>query len=143
MGDCHIMLTLPRSALRPADGAIVVRLRADGPAWVRALPPLPGRARLGITVGEDGLLEAHDDLAARGYDLLAVVAGRRPGPHADVLVSADLREAQPRWFAALLLPAERVFDLRFGPVHVALRDELAVHLADRPDDAPPGRPGPR
>jgi hypothetical protein len=137
------MQTLPRTATRPADGSVVVRVHADGPGWVLALPPLPGRARLGITVGEDGLAASSDELAARGYDLLAVVAGRRPGPHADVLVPSDLREAQPRWFAALMLPAERVFDLRFGPVHVALRDELAVHLAERPDIAASGEAGRR
>jgi hypothetical protein len=141
MGDCRIMLTLPRTATRPADGSVVVRLRADEAAWVRALPPMPGRARLGITVGEQRLLAARDTLAERGYDLLAVVTGRRPGAHADVLVPGDLREAQPRWFAALMLPAERVYDLRFGPVHVALRDELAVHLRDRPDIAPKGEAG--
>jgi hypothetical protein len=143
MGDWTTMLTLPRTATRPADGTVVVRLRADEPAWVLALPPMPGRARLGITLGDASLRSAHDALADRGYDLLAVVAGRRPGLHADVLVTADLREAQPRWFAALMLPAERVFDLRFGPVHVALRDELAVHLTQRPDTAPPGEAGPR
>jgi len=137
------MLTLPRTATRPADGTVVVRLRADEDSWVRALPPMPGRARLGITVGEERLLSARDALAERGYDLLAVVEGRRPGAHADVLVPGDLREAQPRWFAALMLPAERVFDLRFGPVHVALRDELAVHLMERPDTARMGEAGPR
>ena len=41
---------------------------------------------------------------------------------------AVLREQHPRWFAALLLIADRVFDLRFGPVHVALHDELVAHL---------------
>jgi hypothetical protein len=143
MGDCRTMLTLPRTATRPADGTVVVRLRADEPAWVRALPPMPGRARLGITVGTKELLAARDELAERGYDLLGLVTGRRAGPHADVLVPGDLREAQPRWFAALMLPAQRVFDLRFGPVHVALRAELAVHLGERPDIAPTGEAGPR
>jgi hypothetical protein len=137
------MLTLPRTETRPSDGSVVVRLPASESGWVRALPPLPGRARLGITVGEDRLLADRATLAERGYDLLAVVAGRRPGPHADVLVPGDLRAAQPRWFSALMLPAERVFDLRFGPVHVALRDELAVHLSDRPDVAPQGEAGRR
>jgi hypothetical protein len=140
------MLTLPRTPARPTEGSVLVRLPADGKGWARALPPLPGRVRLGITVGDASLASARAELAERGYDLLAVVPGRSPGPHADILVPGELRQAQPNWFASLLLPAERIFDLRFGPVHVALRDELDVHLtpdahpAD-PHAAPPGGAG--
>jgi hypothetical protein len=137
------MFTLPRTPAHPTEGSVLVRVHADGEGWARALPPLPGRVRLRLTVGEPALTDAREELAGRGYDLVAVVPGRRPGPHADVLVPGELRQAQPGWFASLLLPAERTYDLRFGPVHVALRDELAVHLSADPDPAPTGEAGRR
>jgi len=116
-----------RSA-RPAEGPVLVRLGAADPSWVHGLPSVPEPLRVGITVGDASLLSAAEELAARGFDLIEVVPGRRPGPHADILVTAALREAHPRWFAALLLVADRVFDLRFGPVQMALHDELVAHL---------------
>jgi len=113
---------------RPAEGPVLVRIAADDPGWVQGLPPVPDPERVGVTVGEAALREDRVALAARGYDLIDVVPGRRPGRHADLLVPARLRDEHPRWFAALLLVADRVFDLRFGPVHVALHDELVAHL---------------
>lgn len=107
---------------------MLVRVPADGDAWVQGLPPVPDLERVGVTVGDAALRDGRAALAARGFDLIDVVPGRRPGRHADLLVPAHLRESHPRWFAALLLVAERVFDLRFGPVHVALHDELVAHL---------------
>ena len=116
-----------RSA-RPAEGPVLVRIAADDPSWVRGLPSVPEALRVGVTVGDASLASADEELAARGYDLIEVVPGRRPGPHADILVTAAVREEQPRWFAALLLVAGRVFDLRFGPVQLVLHDELVAHL---------------
>jgi hypothetical protein len=113
---------------RPSEGPVLVRVAADAPAWVRSLPPVPHPHRIGVTVGSERLRVEGTELATRGYDLIDVVAGRRPGPHADLLVPAVLREENPRWFSSLLLVSERVFDLRFGPVHVALHDELMAHL---------------
>ena len=121
------MLTEQRPVSRPADGSVVVRIDADLAGWERALPPVPG-TRVAVTVGTADLADARAELAARGYDLAGVVPGVRGGRHADVLVPATLRADQPRWFAALLLPAARVFDLRFGPVGTVLRAELAVLL---------------
>jgi hypothetical protein len=115
-----------RSA-RAAEGPVLVRVVA-GSDWVHGLPPLPESERVRVTVGDAALRDDRDGLAQRGYDLIEVVPGRRPGRHADLLVPAVLREQHPRWFAALLLIADRVFDLRFGPVHVALHDELVAHL---------------
>jgi len=118
---------------RPAEGPVLVRVATGAADWVTGLPPVPEGHRIGVTVGEAGLAGQAERLALRGYDLIDVVPGRRPGPHADLLVTYSLRAEDPRWFAALLLVAERVFDLRFGPVHVALRDELAAHLPPRDD----------
>ena len=123
-----------RSA-RPAEGPVLVRVAADDPSWVHGLPSVPDHLRVSITVADATLTSDEGRLAERGYDLIGVVPGRRPGHHADILVSSTLRAEHPRWFAALLLVAERVFDLRFGPVQVALRDELAAHLPS-PDPSP-------
>lgn len=113
---------------RPAEGPVLVRITADGTDWVQGLPPVPGPDRVGVTVGDAALEADRDALALRGLDLIGTVPGRRPGRHADLLITAELRRTHPRWFAALLLVADRVFDLRFGPVHVALHDELVAHL---------------
>ena len=113
---------------RPAEGPVLVRVAATEVDWVRGLPNVPAGARVGVTVGDAGLRGWADELAMRGYDLIDVVPGRRPGEHADLLVTAALRDEHPRWFSSLLLVAARVFDLRFGPVHVALHDELVAHL---------------
>ncbi|MGA1078315.1 MAG: hypothetical protein ACO3VG_04995 [Nitriliruptoraceae bacterium] len=121
------MLTVQRSLSRPADGSVVVRVDASRPGWEVALPPVPG-TRVAVTVGAADLADARGELAARGYDLVGVVPAVRGGRHADVLVPAALRADEPRWFAALLLPAARVFDLRFGPVGSVLRAELELLL---------------
>ncbi len=115
-------------AARPADGPVLVRVGATDPHWVHGLPSLPGALRVSVTVADIALRDQAQDLALRGYDLIAVVPGRQPGLHADLLVPATLRDDHPRWFAALLLVADRVFDLRFGPVQLALHDELVAHL---------------
>jgi hypothetical protein len=120
---------------RPTEGPVLVRIDAGDATWVRGLPTVPDGRRLGVTVGDASLCASGPDLAARGYDLIDVVPGRRPGRHADVLVPTDLRALHPRWFAGLLLVATRVFDLRFGPVHVALHDELVAHLPNHDDGA--------
>ena len=119
---------------RPADGPVLVRVDATDPSWVHGLPSVPAPLRVGVTVGDAALLPVSADLAARGFDVIQVVPGRRPGRHADILVTAALREEHPRWFAALLLVAGRVFDLRFGPVQHALREELIAHLPSTDSD---------
>jgi hypothetical protein len=47
-----------------------------------------------------------------------------------VLVPGDLRHAHPRWWASLHALAERVFDLRHGPVQQVLAAELDLHLRE-------------
>ena len=113
---------------RPSEGPVLVRVGADAATWAHGLPPVPAPHRIGVTVGLEHLRSDMVELSRRGYDLIDVVGGRRPGAHAYLLIPAVLRDEHPRWFAALLLVSERVFDLRFGPVHVALHDELVAHL---------------
>lgn len=115
-------------APRPSAGPVIVRIDANAHDWTLGLPSLPGGQLVGVTVGDVSLREDAEALALRGYDLIDVVAGRRPGRHADLLVTAALRDEHPRWFSALLLVADRVFDLDFGPVRLVLHDELLAHL---------------
>jgi hypothetical protein len=105
-----------------------VRIDAAAADWVLGLPAVPDSLSVSVTVGDPSLRDDARELAMRGYDLIDVVPGRSPGRHADLMVPAALREGHDRWFASLLLVAERVFDLRFGPVHIALHDELMAHL---------------
>lgn len=113
----------------PTDGTVIVRLRAEDQGWIHQLPVVRGRS-LTVTVGRADLLPVPaEELLARGYRLVGVAAEHRPiGPAVDVMVPASLREEQPGWWAQLEPLAERVFDLRMGPVRQVLAAEIDVHL---------------
>jgi hypothetical protein len=123
------MMTATRDRTRPLEGAVLVRIATVETEWFRALPSVPEGRRVGLTLGRAESTDATTELHRRGYDLVGVVTARGEGAHADVFVSAELRTSAPRWYASLLLPALRVFDLRFGPVHLVLRAEIDAHLA--------------
>jgi hypothetical protein len=112
------------------DGAVIVRLTATDRGWVAALPPVPDGRQLTVSVGHPSLLPVPvDELIARGYRIVGVAAEHRPiGLNVDVLVPRELRAAHPDWWVQLLGQAERVFDLRLGPVRHVLAAELALHL---------------
>lgn len=119
----------------PTDGAVIVRLRAPDRSWISQLPVVPGELTLTVTVGRSDLLPVPvDELAGRGYRLVGVAAEHRPiGPTVDILVPIRLREQRPDWWAQLAPLAERVFDLRMGPVRQLLAAEIDLHVrhADR------------
>ena len=112
------------------DGAVLVRIRASGPQWAARLPAVPARDVLTVTVGHPDLLPVPvDDLIAGGYRIVGVASAERPfGACVDVLVPADLRERCPAWWQQLGQVADRVFDLRMGPVLSVLGEELELHL---------------
>lgn len=114
----------------PTDGSVLVRVTALDRTWPRRLPPVPERAVLTVTVGHPDLLPvAVDDLVSGGYRIAGVASERRPvGRNVDVLVPPTLREHHPEWWAALTADAERVFDLRLGPVLMVLAAEIDLHL---------------
>ena len=114
----------------PTDGAVIVRLRAPDVGWISELPVVPGSRTLTVTVGRADLLPVPtEELLARGYRLVGVAAEHRPiGPTVDVMVPAGLREDEPEWWAQFESLAERVFDLRMGPVRFVLAAEIDVHL---------------
>jgi hypothetical protein len=122
--------------LRPApppaftDGSVLVRVAAADRSWARRLPPVPAGCVLTVTVGHPDLLPVPvDDLVGGGYRIVGVAADHRPvGWTVDLLVPAEVRAAHPAWWQQLLAGAERVFDLRLGPVQRVLAAELDLHL---------------
>jgi hypothetical protein len=120
-----------RATRRPPEGAVLVRVPAEGTEWAARLPVVPTDTVLTVTVNDASLVPVPvDDLIAGGYRIVGV-AGRDRGPVrcVDVLVPAGLREQEPVWWEALRGMAARVFDLRMGPVLAVLADELDRHLA--------------
>lgn len=121
--------TPPGEAL--TEGSVLVRLPAPDRGWAARLPAVPDGRTLTVTVGHPTLLPvAVDDLVSGGYRLVGVAAAQRPvGFSVDVLVPPDLRGAHPDWWSRLVASAERVFDLRHGPVLRVLEAELRMHAA--------------
>jgi hypothetical protein len=120
-----------RATRRPPDGAVLVRVPAEGQGWAARLPVVPTAEVLTVTVNDASLAPVPvDDLIAGGYRIVGV-AGRQQGPVrcVDVLVPFGLREQHPEWWAQLHGMAARVFDLRMGPVQAALGETLDRHLA--------------
>lgn len=119
------------SSLPIAEGDLLVRLRVtgrDAPAWANGLPGVPDGALLTVTLGHPGLADVTLELLARGYRVVGVADEQHAiGPLVDILVPQRTREADPAWWQALLPLAERVFDLRHGPVRMVLAPELERH----------------
>ena len=113
---------------------------ADG-AWVERLPPAPGNPESApVTVSFDDVeLAARDrtGVTALGYRVVGTGAVSEVHDAAHLLVSLSLVERHPRWWRALLDIAARVYDLRFGPVQMALREVLRVHEAPRRNGVAP------
>lgn len=116
---------------RPWDGAVLVRVRAEGPQWAGRLPSAPAPWVLTVTVGHPALLPVPvDDLLAGGYRIVGVAGEDQSfGACVDVFVPAALREQAPDWWAGMTRVADRIFDLRMGPVWSVLGAELELHLA--------------
>lgn len=110
-------------------GAVLVRLPAGEPDWPARLPALPDGEQVTLTLGRPDLLPLDTGpLRARGYRVVGAASEHRPlGPVVDLLVTEALRARAPGWWSEVLASAERVFDLRLGPVQVVLRSELLLH----------------
>lgn len=113
----------------PADGSVLVRIPVSGRGWARALPPVPAGGTLTVTLGHADLAPVPvDDLIASGYRIAGIAADHRPlGAVVDVLVPPAVRAANPAWWTTLVTAADRVFDLRLGPVARVLAAEIALH----------------
>jgi hypothetical protein len=112
-----------------ADGDVLVRLPAPDRSWPRSLPAAPDGWLLTVTLGHPRLVPVDADrLDAAGYRIVGTASEHRPiGLVVDVLVPAALRTAEPDWWGLVLARAERVFDLRLGPVQQVLAAELELH----------------
>jgi hypothetical protein len=111
------------------DGDVLVRLPASDVDWPATLPATPPGHVLTLTLGHPELLpRAGGSTLAVGYRIVGVATARRPvGPTVDLYVPATVREDHPGWWLAVLALAERVFDLRLGPVQRVLAAELELH----------------
>ena len=121
---------MPTPMTAPPAGTLLVRVSAAGPAWPRSLPAVPVGHRVTVTLGQAELIPGPGDgLEPSGYRVAGVAADHRPlGSVVDLLVPADLRHAEPEWWAEIRERADRVFDLAFGPVAQLLSAEVALHL---------------
>lgn len=122
----------PVERLAPPPGAVLVRVRADGPTWIDRLPPVPDGHLVTVSVSDVALREVPSaDLLRCGYRIVGIHPWRAATDDhgaVDLLVTAPLIEAQPRWWRDLVAVADRAFDLRLGPVQRVLGQEIALHL---------------
>jgi hypothetical protein len=114
----------------PADGDVLVRLPALDRGWPSELPAVPAGWTLTATLGHPRLLPVDADrLVDGGFRIVGAAAEHRPiGLVVDVLVPRALRETEPAWWDDVRARAERIFDLRLGPVRFVLAAELELHL---------------
>jgi hypothetical protein len=117
-------------ARQPADGDVLVRLPAFDRSWPSGIPAVPSGWTLTVTLGHPRLVPVDaDQLVTAGYRIVGAAVEHRPiGLVIDVLVPRALRLAAPDWWDEVHARAERVFDLRLGPVRSVLAAELALHL---------------
>lgn len=122
----NVPATLPSPV---TDGDVLVRLPATTGDWAATLPPVPQGAVLTVTLGHPALLPGPGQgPLPRGYRIVGVATERRPiGRRVDVFVPVAMRIEHPDWWEATLRQAERVFDLRLGPVQRVLAAELELH----------------
>ena len=121
--------------------SLCVEICVEDATWVEDLPPAPSSGRVSVSFDDAGLA-ARDRAAVEelGYPCVGVAATRNAHQVAHVLVSQATVTAHTRWWRAVLDAAERVYDLRFGPVQVLLRDVIALHHRI---DVGPSSPRPR
>jgi hypothetical protein len=107
---------------------LCVEVRVEKPTWIEDLPPAPANRH--ITVSFDSARYVARDRGAveqLGYIPVGVGTVGHVRDVAHLLVSLDVVNGHPRWWRALLDLAQRVYDLRFGPVQIALSEVLAKH----------------
>lgn len=107
---------------------MLVRIPARDRDWPLLLPAAPKNVHLTVTLGHPKLCPLDDTAQDRGYQVVGVAAGHRPiGACVDVWLPQAVLTHHATWAAPFRGLAERVFDLRLGPVRFALEHELALH----------------
>ena len=117
--------------------SLCVEVRVDDAAWIEDLPPAPAGRHVSLSF-DSARFVARDRQAVEelGYACVGVAGVGHVDGVAHLLVTADVVTAHTRWWRALLDLAQRVSDLRFGPVQMVLRDVLALHHGDLPGGRP-------
>lgn len=105
-----------------------MRIGARDRDWPELLPITPKNLRLTVTLGHPKLCPITDTAETRGYTVVGVASGHRPiGACVDVWLPQFVLTRHADWVREFRSLAERVFDLRLGPVRFALGPELAMH----------------
>ena len=121
------------------EARLCVEIAVDDGSWVERLPPAPASGA--VTLSFDELeLAARDRTAVTdlGYVVVGTAGVRHVDDVAHLVVSQRVIERHTRWWRAMLDLASRVYDLRFGPVQLALVEVLRLH-ADQAVEATPVR----
>lgn len=117
------------------ENYLCVEIAIAAATWVERLPPAPGGPDAPpVTLSfDDHELAARDRTAVTdlGYQLVGTAKVGHVSDVVHLLVALTAVDGHQRWWRALVDLATRVYDLRFGPVKLALRDVLTVHLEQR------------
>lgn len=118
-----------------AEGAVLVRLPVQDRSWAARLPVVPDGRLVTVAIGHPSLVPSRPtEPRTRGYRIVGIATERAPiGRSIDILVPASLRAGHPTWWHELARGAQRIFDLRMGPVQAVLASQLALHEAATPD----------
>jgi hypothetical protein len=123
--------------------SLCVEVCVEDATWIEDLPPTPANRHITLSF-DSARFVARDQQTVEqlGYVSVGVGTVGHVRDVAHLLVPVEIVNDHPRWWRALLDLAQRVYDLRFGPVQLALRDVLARHhTADtRNGQVPPARP---
>jgi hypothetical protein len=112
--------------------SLCVEVAVADASWMDDLPPAPVTAPITVTFDDAGLAGRDADaIEELGYRYAGIAPVHHAHQVAHVTVTWDLVARHPRWWRALLAVAQRVYDLRFGPVQQALREVLDVHATAR------------
>lgn len=111
--------------------SLCVEVGVQDATWIEDLPPAPANRLVSVSFDSTTFMARdREGVEELGYVCVGVGRAGHVSDVAHLLVSQEIVEAHPRWWRALLDLAERVYDLRFGPVQMVLRDVLALHHGD-------------
>lgn len=121
--------------------SLCVEVLVEDATWIEDLPPAPANRHISLSF-DSARFVARDRQAVEelGYTCVGVGAVGHVSDVAHLLVAPDVVDGHTRWWRALLDLAQRVYDLRFGPVQMALRDVLAQHHGELRNGRAPTRP---
>ena len=108
--------------------SLCVEVCVEDATWIEDLPPAPANRHITLSF-DSARFMARDQRAVEqlGYVTVGVGTVGHVQDVAHLLIPLEIVNAHPRWWRALLDLAQRVYDLRFGPVQLALREVLARH----------------